>query len=641
MIFLSNGRRGRPELTNAAFFGILGQNRNFGQECEEGSINLRAAPVGERVPPGATPADPTTTDQRQEFDGAVCRTTTSNVNDPTGNNTVNATVATVDPYAFSSVKYGDPRTPLLRAYAGDPVVIRTIGLAERDEALRIQGHRFRSERFNADGQLVDTATTGISERFDYVLDGGAGGPSRIPGDYLYYSTRNFAFETGAWGLLRVHDRRQANLNPLPDRAAPPGGSGFPLLTAATGNTQQTPGANPPPATQPGVVSSTTNPCPAGAPRRSYDVSLLTAALPTRPFSDANGVIYALTSDVAAIRAGTKRVEPLVLRANARDCVQITLRNQVPAGSLYGGTRAGFDLGLLQSNPQTSGGGAVGLNPDTTVGAGQAITYQYFADQQLGTAIFRNIGSEVSQRHGGYGLLIVEPQGASWSNSSDGSPLGATATSAQAIIRVPNSIRFREFALTMETTDQHLGRSIVPYQDVVAGAGVNSSFTAGNPPVADKGWSDISYSSEPLTVRLGLTSSPPNPSPDYSTAFSSAAHGDPATPLFRSYAGDPVVFRVGVGASDQFHTFTLGGHVFPKEPNMWNGSTDRRSSMLTSRAITAGETLDAVMVGASDLPSPSAGDYRYGDTRQQFTAAGLWGIFRVAPAATTLPDLARL
>ncbi len=638
MIFLSNGRRGRPELTNPA---LGGQNRNFGQECEEGSINLRAAPIGERVPPGATPADPNTTDQRQEFNGTVCRTATTNVNDGTGNNTTNTTVAAVDPYAFSSVKYGDPRTPLLRAYAGDPVVIRTIGLAERAEALRIQGHRFRSERFNADGQLVDTATTGISERFDYVLDGGAGGPSRIPGDYMYYSTRNFAFETGAWGLLRVHDRRQANLTPLPDRTAPPSGTGFPLLTAAAGNTQQTPGPNPPPATQSGVVSSTTNPCPATAPRRNYDVSLLTATLPSAPFTDANGVIYALSSDVAAIRAGTKRVEPLVLRANARDCVQITLRNQVPAGSLYGGTRAGLDLSLLQANPQTSGGGAIGLNPDTTVGAGQAITYQYYADQQLGTAIFRNVGSEASQRHGGYGLLIVEPQGSSWFNSSDNTPLGATATSAQAIIRVPNSVRFREFALTMEVTDQQVGRSIVPYQDVVAGAGVNSLTTGANPPVADKGWNTVSYSSEPLTVRLGLTTSPPNPSPDFSTAFSSAVHGDPDTPLFRSYAGDQVVFRVGIGGSDQFHSFAVGGHVFPKEPLMWNGTTDKRSSLLTSRTITAGETLDAVMVGASGGPVPSAGDYRYGDTRQQFTAAGLWGLFRVAPAATTLPNLARL
>ncbi len=623
MIWLSNGRRGRPELTNPNFFGLGGQNRNFGQECEEGSINLRAAPIGERVPGGATPADPNTTAQRQEFDGSVCRNPTSNINDGTGNNTTPNTVSTVDPHVFSSVKYGDPRTPLLRAYVGDPVVIRTIGLNEKNEALRLQGHRFRPERFNGDGQLVDTATTGISERFDYVLDGGAGGPARMSGDYMYYSARNFAFETGAWGIFRVHDRRQSNLQVLPGRTAPPTGAGFPVLTAAGGNTQQTPGPNPPPASQAGVVTNTASACPAAAPRRNYDVSLFTKALPTEPFADPNGVIYSLTSDMAAIQGGTKKVEPLVIRANAGDCVQITLRNRVPTGSLYGGTRAGFDQSLLLSNPQNSGGAAIGLNPDTTVAAGGTGTFQYFADRQLGTAIFRNAGSDSSQRHGAYGLLIVEPQGSTWFDSRTGSALTATATSTQAIIRAPNNQRFREFALTLGTTDQHLARSIVPYQDVVAGAGVNSTFTAGNVPIADKGWSNINYTTEPLTVRLGLTTSPPNPSPNYSTAFSSAVHGDPSTPILRSYAGDPVVMRVGIGASDQLHLFNVGGHVFPKEPLMWNGTTDRRSSLLTARVVTAGETLDAIMVGASSPPQGQAGDFKYGDTRQQ--PDGRWDV----------------
>jgi FtsP/CotA-like multicopper oxidase with cupredoxin domain len=641
MLFLGNGRQGRPELDNPAFFGILGQNRNFGQECEEGWINLRAAPIGERVPPGSTPADPATTDQRQEFSGAVCRSTTSNQNVPDGSNTVNATVATVDPYAFSSVKYGDPGTPLLRAYVGDPVVIRTIGLNERGEALRMQGHRFRVERFNAAGELTDTATTGISERFDYILDGGAGGPGQMPGDYLYHSARNFAFETGAWGIFRVHDRRSADLAPLPDRAAPPTGTGFPLLSAATGNTQQAPGPNPPPATQSGVVSSTRDPCPAGVPQRAYDVSLINVTLPTAPVIDTEGVIYALTSDVAGIRSGQKPVEPLVLRVNRGDCLQVTLRNQVDADSRYGGRRGGFDLSKLPFNPQTSGGGAVGLNPDTTVAIGGSVTYRAFADRDTGTSIFRNLGSEVSQRHGAYGLLIVEPTGSTWFNSANNAPLGATATSTQAIIRGPGTQRFREFALTLSTTDQHYSRSIVPYQDVVAGTGVNSTFTAGNPPVADKGFTHVSYHSEPITVRLGLTSSPPNPSPNYGTAFSSAVHGDPATPVFRAYAGDPVVYRLGIGASDQLHNFTIAGHMFPKEPNMWNGTTDRRSALLSSRTVTAGETLDAEIVGGAGGPPANTGDYMYRDGRQPFTEAGMWGIFRVVPSGTTLGDLARL
>jgi FtsP/CotA-like multicopper oxidase with cupredoxin domain len=622
-IFLGNGRQGRPELDNPAFPGPL--SRDVGQECEEGFINLRAAPLGERTPPGATPANPATTQQRQEFNGGVCRNAFSNAKDPTGQNTAAATVTSVDPYAFSSVKYGDPATPLLRAYAGDPVVVRTVGLNERTEALRLQGSRFRRERFNADGELVDAATTGISERFDYVLDGGAG----MPGDYLYYSTRNFAFESGAWGIFRVHDRIQSDLKPLPDRTAPPTGAGFPVQRAATGDTQRVPGPNPAPATQAGVVTSTRSPCAAQAPVRSYDVTVFDRALPTAPTRDVNGVIYALTSDVAAIRAGAKRVEPLVIRANQGDCVRITLRDQLPAGSLYGGTRAGFDLGKLPYNPQTSAGTAVGLNPDTTVASGQSIAYEFAADKLLGTAIFQNLGSVASIRHGAYGLLVVEPAGSSWFASADNRPLGSTFTSAQAIIRSAGG-NFREFALTMGTTDQQYARSIVQYQDVVAGTGVNSVFT-GNDPVATRAFNNISYGSAPLTTRLGLTSSPPNPSANYGGAFSSIRHGDPATPVFVAKSGDPVVFRIGIGASDQFSTFSVGGHSFPQEPYLWNGTTDKRSQLLQARSLTAGETMEAELVGSSQRYT---GDYLYGDTRQPFTEAGMWGLLRVLPTSST-------
>jgi manganese oxidase len=532
-------------------------------------------------------------------------------------------VSSVDPHALSSVKYGDPATPLFRAYAGDPVVIRTIGLTDRVEALRVQGHRFARERFNADGELVTTATTGISERFDYVLDGGAGGASRMAGDYLYYSARNFAFESGAWGIFRVHDTLQANLRPLPDRTAPAVGSGFPLLRPGTGN---------PPT---GPTSSTNSPCPAGAPVRAYDVSVFDKALPTAPTADSGGIVYSLTSDMAGIKSGAKKTEPLVLRANERDCVQVTLRNQIAAGSTYGGTRAGFDLGKLPYNPQTSAGTAIGLNPDTTVAAGQSFTYRFMADKSLGTAIFQNLGSIASLRHGAYGLLVVEPTGSTWSASADNSPLGPTATSTQAIIRTPDGNRFREFALTMGTSDQQYGRSIFPYQDVVAGAGVNSQF-AGNPPVAGLAFNQVNYASAPLTTRIGLTSNPPNPAADFGAAFSSARHGDPATPVLQARAGDPVVMRIGIGASDQFHTVSVGGHVFPQEPNMWNGGSDRRSQLLAARTLTAGETMELELVGGAGGTSRYTGDYLYGDARQPFTEAGMWGILRVLPAGSTTP-----
>lgn len=649
-IFLHNGRRGRGELYEPP--SATGLNPfNQGQECEEGSINLRAAPLGERTPPGATPADPKTTDQRQEYNGARCRNATSRAPYTPGSpdaTTARATVTTVDPYAFSSVKYGDPDTPLLRAYAGDPVVVRTVGVNDRGEALRIQGHRFRFERFNGDGQLTDTATTGISERADYVLDGGAGGPTASPGDYLYYSTRTFALESGAWGLFRVHDKRQSDLRPLPGRPAPPAGDGFPRQKAAAGDTQRQPGPDPLPARRAdggvdtAVVTSTAETCPKRAKRRHYAVSVFDQSLPTAPFRDTGGVVYALTSDVAAVKSGTKPVEPLVLRANKGDCLTITLKNEASPDSLYGGRRAGLDLSKLARNQQLSSGSAVGLNPDTTVPAGGTITYTFHADKELGSSLFQNLGSPASLRHGAYGMLIVEPRGSTWFDSRTGARLGPTRTSTEAIIRVKGRA-FREFALTMQSTDQHYSRSITPYGDQVAGNGLNSpdAFlrpvapvpgappgTGGNGGTFDKAYNHVNYRSEPLTVRLGLTASVDDFSKaeivgTYGGAFGSSVHGDPATPVFRADSGDPVVFRVGVGASDQLHSFTVGGHSFPLEPGM------KGSQMMSARTITAGETIDA-WLGRAGGRNGNPGDYLFQDARMPFAAAGMWGIFRVLP-----------
>ncbi|WP_181788237.1 hypothetical protein, partial [Streptomyces phytophilus] len=647
-LFLGNGRRGRGELYTPPGQGL--NPFNNGQECEEGSINLRAAPLGERTPPGDTPADPATTDQRQEYNGARCRNAFSRAPDDPANpdgNTVPATVTTVDPYAFSSVKYGDPPTPLLRAYAGDPVVIRGVGVNDRAEALRVQGHRFRMERFNPDGQLMDTATLGVSERFDYVLDGGAGGPSRSAGDYLYYSTRTFALESGAWGIFRVHDRLRDDLKPLPGRSSPRSGAGFPLQRPATGDTQSRPGPDPAPAYGPdgtpdtSVVSSTAQPCPASARTVSYDVSVIDAPLPTAPYRDAEGVVYALTSDVAAIRDGSKRVEPLVLRANKGDCVAVTLRNDTSADSRYGGTRAGFDLAELTRNQQLGGGSAIGLNADTTVGAGEQATYTFFADKELGTSLFQNLGSTASLRHGAYGMLVVEPTGSVWSDSRTGARFGSRRTGTEAIVRLPDGRRFREFALLMQTTDQHFSRSILPYGDQVAGNGINpgEAFnrppapvpgappgTAGNAGSYDKGYSHFNYGSEPLTERLGLTAKPndyPSAEVDgtFGDAFGSERHGDPATPVFRANAGDDVVLRVGVGASDQIHSFTVSGHAFPLEPRM------EGSEMMAARSIAAGETLEA-HIGRAGGRIGGTGDYLISDARQPFAAAGMWGILRV-------------
>jgi hypothetical protein len=662
MIFLHNGRQADQALSRFI----------FGQECEEGTINLRAAPLGERTPEGALdtnaagePLDvqPDTSHQRFSFNGfdandgcrnAFDRNTASSTDD----GTVAATVTTVDPFAFSSVTYGDPNTPLLRAYVGDDVVIRTIGLNERAEALRFQGHRFRMERFNADARLMDAAVTGISERFDYVIDGGAGGPGGMPGDYLYYSTRQFALESGAWGIFRVHDRLEGDLQQLPDNSVP-SGNGFPLLSPATGDTQTNPGPNPPRATN-GNVTGPTFPCPGNAPVRTYAITAFDHPLPTAPFEDTEGIVYALTVDVNAIKTGAKPVEPLVLRVNQGECVHVNVRHDIASDSLYSTSRVGFATSMLTVNPQRHGGAAIGLNPDSSVINGSPHTYTFYADKEVGTTIFTNLASPASMRHGAYGMIVVEPAGSTWFDSVTGAPLGQLNTSTEAVIVPPNEPAFREFALTLHATDQQFSRSVIPYMQVIAGSGINPSRNAGGqPPLRpapiagappgtrdnngsfDKGFTHVNYTSEPLTVRIGLADAPghlgdggpgwfdpgfavANP---FHTALSSQVHGDPATPVFRANAGDRVVFRVASPASDQFHSFIVSGHTFPLEPDM-DGA-----QQMVSRTITAGMTLDAWLAGGAGTSSGFTGDYAYRDSRQPFTGAGLWGIFRVQDPGT--------
>src|SRR5215213_9020964 len=86
-------------------------------------------------------------------------------------------------------------------------------------------------------------------------------------------------------------------------------------------------------------------CPKGAPLREFDVSAVAAsvALPNGrlvynsrttnggPLYDPSAILYVFTADLntnGTLKAGVPH-EPLVLRANAGDCVEVQLRNKLP------------------------------------------------------------------------------------------------------------------------------------------------------------------------------------------------------------------------------------------------------------------------------------------------------------------------
>ena len=153
-------------------------------------------------------------------------------------------------------------TPLPRAYAGDPFVVRTINAGPAIDQLHIDGHRFFLEnRYRGpDGKVkatpTDTLHYGVSERFTAILDGGAGGRKQRAGDYLYENSVGRRARQGAWGMLRVLPRQVPDLQPLPGRSVPQGSFSLPDKT----------GGRPPSAGHAG------NPCPSDAPERALTIS---------------------------------------------------------------------------------------------------------------------------------------------------------------------------------------------------------------------------------------------------------------------------------------------------------------------------------------------------------------------------------
>src|SRR5205085_151577 len=105
-------------------------------------------------------------------------------------------------------------------------------------------------------------------------------------------------------------------------------------------------------------------------------------------------------------------------------------------------------------------------------------------------------------------------------------------------------------------------------------------------------------------------------------FMPAVHGDPSTPLLQAYAGDAVRIHVFVPSSEQSHVFSVEGHEWPQEPG--RAGTNRLSAVQVGSVEAITLLLDDGAGGPAHLP----GDYLYGDHREPFRDAGLWGLFRV-------------
>ncbi|HEX6745870.1 MAG TPA: multicopper oxidase domain-containing protein [Longimicrobium sp.] len=444
-------------------------------------------------------------------------------------------------------------------------------------------------------------------------------------------------------------------------------------------------------------------CPRVAPLRLFEISAIPASkLPGGrlvynprttnggPLYDPTAVVYVYDADLSNGQL-TRNPEPLVLRANAGDCVLVRLRNRLPsvlpdtngfntlpmivdqfnANQVRPSARVGLHAQLVSLDVQFSDGSAVGANRNTTVLPGEYRWYQWYAGTvypvgngnklRATPAEFGAINLTSSDRiqHSNKGAiagLIVEPRNTRWTvdptnraaavirRRSD----GATLFKEGVILFQDDVNLLFGSAATLPAID--CTRTEEPVKECATGARIAShTFAAGAPvpniggedDAEDSGAKGLNYRTEPMWFRRGFA-----PDADFNFTrnldFRTILKGDSAqTPFFRAVAGDSIRLRVlEPQGHARNHVFVLHGHVWEQEPyadssrtiadnrfSEWKGARDGHGP---------GEHFEVVPRHGAGSINRVPGDYLFRDQASFGFDFGIWGILRVVPpsGATT-------
>jgi hypothetical protein len=588
----------------------------------------------------------------------------------------------------SGVNANDPFTPLVRVYEGDKVQVRVLPGAH------MTPHYFTFNGVNwlfEPGTPTDPAAQnnsgfratqpmGISEHWEMLFTVPAATKAAAPltctgadgktlvnctsTDYLYTGNAlATGIQQGMWGLMRAYSAKQADLLTLPSNDPP--ASNNPISTG----------------------------CPSYATKkRTYDVTAITTGLvynnrgtgtatPPTTLTNPNAIIYVMTEDLKNGNLNKMRIEPLVLRAAAGECIEVKLTNAVdPTSPVFTqGVAMGVPFGkqqqlnppypktlqddpnfngwqltvsrtvglhpqLLSYNATASDGMNVGANPVQTIPPASSppgsLTYHWYAGNPPTTGTpatpveFGSVGlfaSDPLLQHpaGLIGALVIEPKGASWicdgGVNCDGTPNNGKVpiSYASAIVTKTDGTTFREFVVVTQDDATIKGS---------AAAAINyrsepMTFRYTNPP----GTASQTACPNLTTPKIDL-----NSCPDVSRSFGNKlVQADPQTPIFTANAGQPVRFRlVQPGGGTNGQVFTLHGHVWQEQPYK-NNSTEIGENPLSewigSRDSYGAASHYDIVVSKAGGEDSVPGDYLYRTFIGAQIPKGIWGIFRVANA----------
>ncbi|MBS0177645.1 MAG: hypothetical protein JSR20_02650 [Nitrospira sp.] len=109
----------------------------------------------------------------------------------------------------------DPVTPLIEAHAGDAIRIHVIGAnSEQNGMFGVEGHEWPIEPYMPGADMISVVEYAGSEVLDVFIRGGAGGPYRQVGDFVWSNARLPYTQSGQWGYLRVLPTGDSRIQPL-------------------------------------------------------------------------------------------------------------------------------------------------------------------------------------------------------------------------------------------------------------------------------------------------------------------------------------------------------------------------------------------------------------------------------------------
>lgn len=490
-------------------------------------------------------------------------------------------------YIFSSLIHGDPATPILETYPGDEIIIRLLdGAHEEQHSFNLTGLSWKKELTNISSPDIASQTIGISEAFNIRIT-----KQYRPGDYLYYFGGIDDAWLGLWGIIRAYGQTNKRLKPICKAKD----SIIPL-----------------------------SPCPSkNSVIRRYEIAAIQRNIQYNNYGDhdPDGLIFVPLKEADHAAKADYKPKPLILRANAGDWVEITLHNlfdpekpvqyfnypRVPLDHEHKPSmRVSINPQFLNYDPVCDSGINVGYNNhEQTVGVGESKKYLWYADKEYGACTIQSFGDMRNHRyHGLFGVIIIEPAGAKWYKNFS---LNRTIYDEEAVITAPGIESFRECVVVIQNGIRMLDKN----NNLVETASENNGEAIDDEDTGEKGFN---YRSERFANRLRKNSR-------ISKIFSSRIHGDPATPIFRAYSGERVIFRTVMPADKPRNTgFCIHGHRWNKYPK------DLQSGTIPLQGgISIGNTFNMELNNAASEP----GDYLYRSGSFKWDVeSGMWGIFRV-------------